>query len=415
MESGELLFARGDLRPWLERRHRDALAEVGRVGADEVLTRPPEQIADEIIERYLVPEPRLDQDGMTGGVADERIDVSDDFMRAVYDRSTPTYIDGSRIAFRVPFAGLPEVLQMRAGTFGFNPPRAIVGNGYLTVFRDVAADVLERDREGVVASIRDEIAKINTYLGYSRKDIAEANERLRDGVRRAAEARRAKVLADRDTEAMLGVPLHRDQEVARTYRVQPVTRRYVTPARRTRPEEPFAPEPAITEDDFANIIGDIITTTRTFERLAVTYADMREERLRDQILAMLHTVYGSTTAETFSKRGKTDIYLPWEGGGSVFLAECKWWSGPKNFTEHDLPQLLDRYIVWRDTHAAMVLFIRNKDVTAVIASAEKIIRDHPRYLRDAAPLHGAPVFVLYKDGDHDREFELALVTAAIHP
>ena len=161
-------------------------------------------------------------------------------------------------------------------------------------------------------------------------------------------------------------------------------------------------------------MGDILTTTRTFERLAVTYADMHEERLRDQILAMLHTVYGSATAETFSKRDKTDIYLPWEGDGPVFIAECKWWAGPKTFAEHDLPQMLDRYVVWRDTHTAMVLFIRNKDITAVIASAEKIIRDHPRCLRDASPIHGAPVFVLHKDGDRDREIKLALVTAAIH-
>lgn len=189
----------------------------------------------------------------------------------------------------------------------------------------------------------------------------------------------------------------------------------MAPERRTHPQKPFAPEPAITDEDFAHIVGDILTTTRTFERLAVTYADTHEERLRDQILAMLHTVYGSATAETFSKRGKTDIYLPWNDRGPVFIAECKWWTGPKAFGKHDLPQLLDRYIVWRDTHAAMVLFIRNKDVTAVIASAESIIRDHPRYLRDANPTHGASVFVLHKDGDRDREIKLALVTAAIHP
>ena len=414
MANQEFLFSRGDLSSWLEQRLRDALAEVGQVDADEVLARPHEQIADEIIQRHLVSEPRLDQDGATGGVTDQRIDVSGDFIRAVYDRSTPTYIDGSRITFRVPFTGSPEILRLRARTSSFNPPQANITNGYLTVFRDVPADVLERDREGAIAALRDEITKIDTYLEYSRKDIGEANERLRAGVLRAAQARHAKVLADRNTEAMLGVPLHRDQAVAKTYRVQPVTRRRVTPARHTRPQEPFAPEPAITDEDFANILGDIITITGTFERLAVTYADMHEERLRDQILAMLHTVYGSATAETFSKRGKTDIYLPWEGSGSVFLAECKWWSGPKAFSEHDLPQLLDRYITWRDTHTAMVLFIRNKDATAVIASAEKIIRDHPRYLRDASPLRGAPIFALHKDGDPDREIKLALVTAAIH-
>jgi len=398
----------------LEQRQRDALTAVAQVSADEMLARPHEQVADEIIERYLVPEPRLDQADMTGGVTDQQIDVSSDPMRAVSNRARPFYIAGSRITFRVPYGGLTDVLYLQASTYSFNPPRASIENGQISVFRDVPADVMERDRDSIVASLRAEIAKIDEHLDCSRRDIVSANEQLRAGVRRAAQARRAKVLADRDTEAILGVPLHRDQEAARTYRVQPVTRRRVLPTRQTRPFQPFAPEPAITTEDFANIIGDIVAHTRMFERLAVTYAEQREERLRDQILAALHSIYGAATGETFSKRGKTDIYLPWGDGGAVFLAECKWWTGPKNFAEHDLPQLLDRYITWRDTHTAMVLFIRNKDATAVIAEAEKIVRAHPRYLRDANSINGTPTFVLHKDGDADREITLALITVAIH-
>ena len=410
----EPLFRQGDLRSWLEQRIRTAVDEVGRIPSGEVLQRPHEQIAEETIERHLVPEPRLDEAGMTGGVTDQRVDVSHDFLRAVYDRGMPAWVAGSRIMFTVPFVGLAEILQLRASSSTTSPPRAYVSGSQISVFRDVPADVLEREREGVVAALRGEISKIGTYLGYSRQDIKAANEQLRAEVRRAAAARRAKVLADRDTEAVLGVPLHRDQGAARTYRVQPVVRRQVRPDRSVRLSEPFAPEPAITYEDFGDIINDISNTARSFERLAVTFADMHEERLRDQILAALQSIYGSATAETFSKRGKTDIYLPWNDGGPVFIAECKWWTGPKAFAAHDLPQLVDRYVVWRDTHAAMVLFIRNKDVTAVIASAENAIRGHPRYLREVGRIHGHSVFVLHKDGDRDREIKLALITAAIH-
>ncbi|MEV4319551.1 hypothetical protein [Actinocrispum sp. NPDC049592] len=88
----------------------------------------------------------------------------------------------------------------------------------------------------------------------------------------------------------------------------------------------------------------------------------------ESVIAGRGVIVAEYFEETFGKRGKTDIYLPWDGG-PVFLAECKWWTGPKMFTEHDLPQLLDRCVVWRDTNAAMVLFNRNKDVTAMIPSA----------------------------------------------
>jgi hypothetical protein len=215
------------------------------------------------------------------------------------------------------------VLTCPRTTSSYNAPRAAIGHQCLLVFRDVPAEVLERDRDGIVDSIRQEISRIATFLEYGRQDITAANERLRAEVRRAAHARRAKVLADRDTEAMLGVPLARDPEAAKTF----------------------------CEDVPGQARDEAVRGTGT----AVTFASMHQERLRDQILAMLRNVHGEVTGETFSKRGKTDIYLPWQGDGAVFLAECKWWTGPKPFAEHDLPQLLDRYVVWPDTHAAMVV------------------------------------------------------------
>lgn len=410
----DLLFSKRDLRSWLEQQRQRALDEVRNVPPGKVLAHPHEQIAEEIIACHELGEPTLQIDEMAGEVGDQQVDVSGDFSRVILDDSRPFYIDGTRIALHVPYDGPVEALRLQASTFSYNPPRAVVHSNTVTVFRDVSADTLERNRDKVIQGLRNEVTSIDKYLGYARADIKASNDQLRREVAEVAAARRKKVLADRDTEAMLGVPLKRDDTAAHTYRVQPAQRKRLSPTRRPGPREPFAPEPAITDDDFADIIGDIVTITQTFERLAVTYADMDEERLRDQILTMLGNVYGPATGESFSKRGKSDIYLPWEGRNPVFLAECKWWNGPKRFAQYDLPQLLDRYVVWRDTHAAMILFIRNKDASAVIDKAIDIVRNHGRYVRDGNATRGAPVFVLHKDGDPDREIQLALVTAAVH-
>lgn len=45
-------------------------------------------------------------------------------------------------------------------------------------------------------------------------------------------------------------------------------------------------------------------------------------------------------AEAFNHTGKTDILLPYEGR-NVFIAECKFWGGPKLFTE-----TIDSDYVW---------------------------------------------------------------------
>ncbi|MEZ5278984.1 MAG: hypothetical protein R2770_00800 [Acidimicrobiales bacterium] len=413
MAREELLFAARDLRGWLASRLEDATDAARRTHADEAIARPPGQITDEIVARYLLVEPRLRIEETTGAVDDQTVDVSRDFGRAVFDRSRAALVDGTRLALRAPYEGPIEALRLQASTFSLNPPRAVIGPKDVSVYRDVPADVLMRDREKVVESLHGELRDVDRYLEYARNDIRGFNATLRATVKKTAEARRKKVLADRETEAMLGVPIARNGSAATTYQVSPVERKRVSPSWK-KPEQPFEPEPAISDSDFADVIGDISNITTMFERLAVTYAAMDEERLRDQILAMLGNVYGPATGESFSKRGKSDIYLPWDGGKPVFLAECKWWSGPKAFKQHDLPQLLDRYVVWRDTHAAMILFIRNKNATAVVEQAVEILCSHPRYVREADSIGDSRVFVLHKDGDPDREIKLALVCAVIH-
>lgn len=240
--------------------------------------------------------------------------------------------------------------------------------------------------------------------------------RVEDSVETAIETavtnRKSALLEMRNIETQLGVPIERDDAVAETY-VVPVPKRRppIQPIDR-RTYEPFEPEPCISEEDFSNIITDIGKALAMFERLPVTHIEAREVRLRDQIIVQLHSIYGAGSAETFSKRGRTDIYLPWSDH-AVFIAECKWWKGPKAFKDKVLPQLLDRYIVWRDTHAAIVLFIRNKNVSSVIDRAIELIKQHPRFVSDAPPIGEVKTFMLHKDGDEDRQLRLALLTAPI--
>ena len=69
------------------------------------------------------------------------------------------------------------------------------------------------------------------------------------------------------------------------------------------------------------------------ERKPSLYRGKEEEDLRDQFLLFLETRYAATTgtSETFNKAGKTDILLKYEDGTNLFVAECKWWKGEREF------------------------------------------------------------------------------------
>ena len=89
------------------------------------------------------------------------------------------------------------------------------------------------------------------------------------------------------------------------------------------------------------------------ERNPSSFASLDEEAIRDHFLIQLNGHYeGGATGETFNASGKTDILIR-EGNKNVFIAECKFWRGPKIFADA-VNQLLG-YLTWRDSKCALLI------------------------------------------------------------
>jgi hypothetical protein len=111
------------------------------------------------------------------------------------------------------------------------------------------------------------------------------------------------------------------------------------------------------------------------ERSPSAFVSMDEEALRSHFLVQLNGHYeGQATGETFNYQGKTDILIRSEGR-NIFVAECKFWGGPKKLTE-TIDQLLG-YSCWRDTKVAVILFNRNKDFSKVLELSPQRSRRTP--------------------------------------
>lgn len=122
---------------------------------------------------------------------------------------------------------------------------------------------------------------------------------------------------------------------------------------------------------------------RDIEAHPSLYANKNEEALRDLFLTYLNSSVEefSTTGETFNKKGKTDIFIQ---GGSIdkitFIAECKIWKGNKYFLKA-IDQLLS-YLTWRNTNAAIIVFVRNKELTRIIEDIKGIVKKHLQYFSE---------------------------------
>lgn len=129
------------------------------------------------------------------------------------------------------------------------------------------------------------------------------------------------------------------------------------------------------------------------------------------LLTSLYGVDGSITGETFNRAGKTDILVKYQSE-AVFVAECKIWSGVKDYLAA-IDQLL-KYLTWRNSRTAILLLVKNRDLTQVIASVREATEKHANYVR-ALP-DASPTWLNYairlKD-DRTREANMAVMLFSV--
>ncbi len=131
--------------------------------------------------------------------------------------------------------------------------------------------------------------------------------------------------------------------------------------------------------EYEHILDILSNMVLVIERSPGAFKAMKEEELRQHFLVQLNGQYeGQATGETFNFEGKTDILIRAEGR-NIFIAECKFWRGPKTLTE-TIDQLLG-YATWRDTKTAILVFNRTKNLSAVLTRVPETTKAHPNFKR----------------------------------
>jgi hypothetical protein len=364
----------------VDRHQRQQMAaDIERLEPDRLLNTPVEDLAAFFAEKYRVAIPTLDVDNIVVDQHEKRIDVSGDPMRMIMDRGRPCYVTGTEIKVEIPFSGEAEAFKIQPNPYTLSPPRASI-RGSLVTFSIVGASL---DADQVRAQIDGTIAEIESYLSILRVNMASLNDQLLGDARSAIDARRAKLLASRNMVASLGFKMKERENAPKTF-VVPEVRRRISPVMPPASSAPFKPEPQLASADYDHILGVMQAMTQVMELSPSAFHNIDEEGLRSHFLVQLNGHYqGQATGETFNYEGKTDILIRSEGR-NIFIAECKFWSGPKNLIE-TINQLLG-YSSWRDTKTAIVLLNRNRDFSKVLAAIPDCVRSHPKYKRD---LHGS--------------------------
>lgn len=217
----------------------------------------------------------------------------------------------------------------------------------------------------------------------------------------AIQQRRDRLLAQSQRAASLGIPVKRRDDAPKTYAI-PTARKKAIPALPPASAAPFTPEPTWAMEQYEQALKIMQDMTLVMERSPGAFKTMDEEALRQHFLVQLNGQFeGKATGETFNMSGKTDILLR-EGERNVFIAECKFWKGPKAFGEA-IDQLLS-YATWRDGKTVILVFNRGTEMATVRTGVDASAKAHGNFKRTVNWPHESGFrYVFHANGDTNRE------------
>ncbi|MEU4692285.1 hypothetical protein [Actinoplanes sp. NPDC023714] len=315
-----------------------------------------------------------------------------------------------RYTVRIPFSGHPAPFTMKASQYFTSPLEGKVDEKASELV--IVWEGTHPQPDEIRQWFQRLIDRIEQALGFARADINAHNGNLLNQVPQWVAQRRARLLAARQVHADIGIPIRRRADA--DVHTVPVRRRRLvtrTPPPNQSNTKPFEPEPTLEEASYEDALAVLRNARNAFERSPSLTEKLGEELIRDLLLILLNAQFeGKAGGELFNCGGKTDILIR-EKDANVFIGECKIFGpkdGPGKITD-TIDQLLG-YLTWRDTKAALLLFIRDRDVTNVISKAITAFEDHPNFKRRGTTHPDERYdFVIHANGDTAREMRIAFL------
>jgi hypothetical protein len=393
------IFAEGDLRNVLEAQKERLRNEVRAESKHRLLNVNETEYLDYLVSKYRI-DPLIIHDQASVSTREVMI-PAERFPRPLFDVRAGKSYPKQVITYHVPFSGEADLLR-------YAPSTGLVWSTGVEVGQDSisfdiidwsdSAEQIKREAEGNLSSIR-------TQAQHVAKDVAAFNDSLERTASEIVRARKTELLKQSNLLSALGVPIQRAGQIPETFAVPTIKKKVIV--KPSAPAAPFVPEPTLDESLYHDILRICHQTGVEMERHPSIYHGKDEETLRDHFIMVLAPHFQSVTGETFNRVGKTDILIRHEKS-NIFVAECKFWNGLKAFHEA-IDQALG-YLTWRDSKAAVLCFVRNKELGAVLGRIETGAQQHPSFVKyRGREKEGWFSFEFHLPDDHSRSVRLAVL------
>src|ERR1700722_9153866 len=328
------------------------------------------------------------------------VDVGNDFRRGLFSGER-SQVRGTALVVALPFSGDAQLWRLQPSSYGISgyPDIEVVGGlvKFVSSFADDAANPNQ-----IKTQIDQAVTSLANGAASVARDVEQHNSTAPAQIRAVLERKRSKAQSVLGAVAALGIPM-KARDGATTFEI-PAKRKQLPVSCPAVTQAPFEPEPVLAQAEFDNILRIIRNMSLVMERSPGTFASINEEAIRTIFLLHLNGTYdGAASGETFNAEGKTDILIR-VNNSNVFIAECKFWRGPKSFDEA-MEQLLG-YLSWRDSKCALLIFNKTQDSSAVRQKMHEVMTARIEYRKRLPGSDAEPRYILVKASDPGREIQV---------
>lgn len=348
-------------------------SEIENKGKEYILGVDEEEYKSYLIDQYSLEPLTIDYESET---VDEPT-VSKEWFEDRFSRGR-YQTEVFQFTIRYKFTGSSVLFKVQPSSWTMTSAEIYINEQNNTV--SFSFKLYKKDPEEFKRTKSDYQRRAFTNLGNTNQVATSWMQSLQGTVNSLFQQQKNKYLQENDFFTAINVKVNKNTTSVFT---APTIKKKVIPQPSVSKHKEFSSEPMMSKEMYDDILKVIYDLGKSMEKKPSTYKDKDEEGIRDQFLLVLETRYDSTTAsgETFNRGGKTDIILKYaKDGSNLFVAECKFWHGASEFHKA-ISQLFDRYLTWRDSKAALMLFVTNKDFTNVIDTIKKETPNHPYFLK----------------------------------
>jgi hypothetical protein len=357
--------------------------EIRREPAETILGTSSDELADYYADKYSLPELRIVR-GPEFEIIDEVRDVPEHERDSIYHGEGPLRnVPHKHVVINAWIDDFPDLrnfwnLNTSRFSFSHSPRDFVVNINRIGIGFEAKGYGFELKDDQIAQRVESEVAKLNQYIEWKNKDIKQGNLEVSNSAKNEIKARREALEKNdnllRNLEKKVSIPLVKQVS---TDPIQPKIK-VKKAVKKLKPETNPIEQYELDQRQMTDILRFVDSFMKSLERTPGSVSKLGEEELRDLILAHLNEVFeGGATGETFSKKGKTDIYLRIDKG-NILIVECKIWGG-KQLLLRTVNQIRG-YLTWRHNYGVVIFFSRNRNFTNVVSELKDNITKSESYI-----------------------------------